>query len=184
MGGFLARIFGAAERAPPPDERRGDELDSRMVAVRFRPHLIVDLGHENEALRAAMRAVLDACRGHDEDARVLTLQRFAGLFRHACLTKSVHLYPYLRWALEQDRSATIQLKALDADVQRSVCTIDAMLSDYLDAPWLSERKRRHTADMAKLAHLLAKALKLEETSVFPLYMTPGQYRYVRATWAG
>ena len=178
MTGIIGRMFGVRpmESPEPPVE----EFDSRLGPVRFRPRLIAELVQEHETLRGAMRTVLDACRRRDEDAQIIGLQRFAATFRHLCLAKSVQLYPYLRWALEQDRLATIQFKAVLAEVQRSVRGIESLLDDYLQAPWLSERRRRVMLDFAGIAHRLAPALQQEEANIFPFYLPPGQYRYVSA----
>lgn len=179
MTGIFGRMFGAAPMESP-EPMTADDFESRLVPVRFRPRLIAELVQEHETVRGAMRAVLDACRCHDEDAQIIGLQRFAVTFRHLCLAKSVQLYPYLRWALEQDRMATIQFKAVLAEVQRSVRGIEALLDDYLEAPWLSERRHRVMMDVAAIAHRLAPAMQQEEANIFPFYLPPGQYRYVHA----
>ena len=168
---------GLPARSTPPIAL--DEAESEHVPVRFRPRLVTQLLQEHETLRMLMRALLDACRGRDEDARILGLRDVAATFRRISLTKSVHLYPYLRWALENDRLAVIQFKALQADVQRSLHGAEAILSEYLDGPWLSETRRRLIGEVARLARLLGSALKQEEANVFPLYLPPGQYRHVR-----
>lgn len=164
----------------PPDRGPDSGQDELLVPVRYRPRLLDGLMDDHVALRSAMLAILDAARGRDEDARILSLQRFAKLFRQVCLTKSVQVYPYLRWVLQHDAMARLQLKAVDADVQRCTCAMEAMLSDYLGAPWLNERRRRLLTDVVPLARLLADALRLEESTVFPLYATPGQFHYARA----
>jgi hypothetical protein len=156
-----------------------ETVESEHMPVRFRPRLVNQLLQEHENLRALMRALLDACRAPDEDARIIGLRNVADAFRQMSLTKSVQLYPYLRWALESDRMATIQFKALQADVQRSLRNAEAILGEYLEGPWLSATRRRLVGDIARLAGLLGRALKQEEANMFPLYLPPGQYRHVR-----
>lgn len=157
------------------------EVESERLPVRFRPRLVAQLLQDHETLRGAMRALLDACRGRDEDAQIIGLRNVADTFRRISLTKSVQFYPYLRWALESDRMATIQFKAMQADLQRSMQNIETILCEYLEGPWLSATRRRLVGDIVRLAGLLGHALKQEETSVFPLYLPPGQYRHVRDT---
>ena len=106
------------------------------------------------------------------------LRRFADSFRRTCLAKSVQLYPYLRWALEKDRMATIQFKSTHRELERSTLLIEAVLTDYLDAPWDSGRRRRFVHDVVRIAGLFAQIVRQEESTLLPLYMPPGQYRYV------
>ncbi|MET0226786.1 MAG: hypothetical protein ABW187_10120 [Dokdonella sp.] len=178
MARILERMFGGLPaRSMPPIPL--EEAEAEHVPVRYRPRLVSQLLQEHETLRMLMRALLDACRGSDEDARILGLRDAAATFRRIALTKAVHLYPYLRWGLEHDRIAVIHFKALQADVQRSLQGVEAILGEYLDAPWLSGTRRRLLGEVARLARLLGQAMKLEEANVFPLYLPPGQYRHVR-----
>lgn len=151
------------------------------VPVRYRPRLVADLLRDHAELRAAVRGLLDACRGRDEDARVLALRAVAVAFHGLALAKSVHLYPYLVWALGNDRFATIQLKALRADVERSLQAAGAILDEYLGGPWLQATRNRLAGEAARMAHLIGPALAAEEAGIFPLYLPPGQYRHARAS---
>lgn len=150
------------------------------VPVRYRPRLVADLLRDHAELRTAVRGLLDACRGRDEDARVFALRAVAAKFRGLALAKSVHLYPYLLWALANDRFATIQLKSMRADVERSLQSAEAILEEYLGGPWLQATRSRLVGEAARLAHLVGPALVAEEASVFPLYLPPGHYRHVHA----
>lgn len=178
MARLIERLFAVA----PPRARipsHAEEADAEHVPVRFRPRLIAQLLHEHGVLRASMRNLLDACRRRDEDAQILGLREVAATFRRLELVKATQLHPYLRWGLERDRMATIQLKAMQADVQRALREVEAVLDEYLGGPWLRAQRERFVAEVARVAHLLAVALKLEEATVFPLYLPPGQYRHVR-----
>lgn len=148
------------------------------VPVRYRPRLVTELLADHAELRAAMRGLLDACRGRGEDARILALRAVAAKFHGISLTKSVHLYPYLQWALANDRFATIQLKSMRAEVERSLQAAQAILDEYLGGPWLQATRDRLVGEVTRLARLLGPALAAEEASVFPLYLPPGHYRHV------
>lgn len=170
-------MFGGLPARPIPPVALHD-VDAEHMPVRFRPRLVTQLLQEHETLRVQMRSLLDACRRGDEDARILRLREVALAFRVASLTKSVQFYPYLRWALEGDRMAAIQFKALHADVQRTMQAVESILDEYLSGPWLSVTRQRLFGDIVRLAGLLAHALKREESNLFPLYMPPGQYRHM------
>jgi hypothetical protein len=178
MFNFLAATFGRPQ-ARSQKSIEGDEYaDALSGAVRFRPRLAAQLLRDHEVTRQHMRALLDACRAQDEDAEIAGLRRFADGFRRTGLIKSVQLYPYLRWALEKDRMATIQFKSMHRELERSTLLIEAVLTDYLDAPWDSYRRRRFVHDVVRVAGLVSKALRQEESTLLPLYMPPGQYRYI------
>ena len=149
-----------------------------MVPSAFVRASTAEILREHEVERQQMRALLDACRAQDEDAEITCLRRFADSFRRIGLGKSVQLYPYLRWALEKDRMATIQFKSTHRELERSSLLIEAMLTDYLDSPWDSYRRRRFVHDIVRIATLLSQALRQEESTLLPLYMPPGQYRYM------
>jgi hypothetical protein len=172
---FFRKWFDGARQWSP------DVLDDDGHGViRFRPRLIAQLTADHASLRENMRAVLDACRVRNEDAQILGLQRFAETFRRVSLVKAVQFYPYLLWALAQDRLATDQLGSVRAEVQLHMHGIDALLRTYLQAPWLSSQRRQLFGDVARIAHLLAQACQREESALFSLYLPPGQYRRLRS----
>jgi hypothetical protein len=178
MFNFLAATFGRPQTRPQV-AGADSELDGALGGgVRFRPRLIAQILRDHEVIRREMRALLDACRAQDEDAEIVCMRRFADGFRRAGLVKSVQLYPYLRWALEKDRMATIQFKSTHREIERSTLLIEAVLTDYLDSPWDSYRRRRFVHDVVRVAGLLASMLRQEESTLLPLYSPPGQYRYV------
>jgi hypothetical protein len=178
MFNFLAATFGRPQARPQQSVEGNEHVDALNGAVRFRPRLTAQLLRDHEVSRQQMRALLDACRAHDEDAEITGLRRFADSYRRSGLIKSVQLYPYLRWALEKDRMATIQFKSTHRELERSTLLIEAVLTDYLDAPWDSYRRRRFVHDVVRIAGLFSQALRQEESTLLPLYMPPGQYRYI------
>ena len=178
MFNFLAATFGRPP-ARPPSAAQDSELDGALGGgVRYRPRLTAQILRDHEVIRREMRALLDACRAQDEDAEIVCMRRFADGFRRAGLVKSVQLYPYLRWALEKDRMATIQFKSTHRELERSTLLIEAVLTDYLDSPWDSYRRRRFVHDIARIAGLFGQAVRQEESTLLPLYMPPRQYRYI------
>lgn len=178
---IFRKLFGAAPSSTSPDA--WDDAEGEQIAVRFRPRLIAQLLEDHAALRKDMRGILDACRRRDEDAQILGLQRFADTFRRSSLVKSVQFYPYLYWALGRERVAASQVETLYAQMQDHVQDIDALLRAYLHAPWLNAQRRALFGDIARIARRLAQASRLEESSLFPLYVPPGQYRHLRGARA-
>jgi hypothetical protein len=55
-----------------------------------------------------------------------------------------------------------------------------VLTDYLDSPWDSYRRRRFVHDVVRVAQLFSQSVRQEESTLLPLYMPPGQYRYVES----
>ena len=178
MFNFLAATFGRPQTRPQPAAEVHDHEAALAGSIRFRPRLTAQILRDHEVSRQQMRALLDACRAQDEDAEILGLRRFADGYRRTGLIKSVQLYPYLRWALEKDRMATIQFKSMHRELERSSLLIEAVLTDYLDSPWDSMRRRRFVHDVVRIAGLFSRAMKQEESTLLPLYMAPGQYRYI------
>jgi hypothetical protein len=178
MFNFLAATFGRPQTRPQPAAPDTDFEAALGGGVRYRPRLTAQILRDHEVIRREMRALLDACRAQDEDAEIVCRRRFADGFRRAGLVKSVQLYPYLRWALEKDRMATIQFKSTHRELERSTLLIEAVLTDYLDSPWDSYRRRRFVHDVVRVAGLFAQMLRQEESTLLPLYSPPGQYRYV------
>lgn len=171
---FLQKLLGNTPSGSPGDGTHETEGSS---AIRYRPRLVPELVADHARLRKNMRAVLDACRLNDEDAQILGLQRFATEFRRVGLGKSVFFYPYLRWATARSRVASGNLHALHAEANAQMLGIDAILREYLQGPWLKAQRRRLYADIANLARMLGHLCRLEESALFPLYLTPGHYRH-------
>ena len=177
MFNFLAATFGRPQPRPQTAVEANDHESALTGSIRFRPRLTAQILRDHELSRQHMRALLDACRAQDEDAEIACLRRFADGYRRTGLIKSVQLYPYLRWALERDVMATIQFKSMHRELERSGLLIEAVLTDYLDSPWDSPRRRRFVHDVVRVAGLFSGAMRQEESTLLPLYMPPGQYRY-------
>jgi hypothetical protein len=165
------------DRSFPPRDARAPGGD---FPVRFRPRLIQELKQDHQEAREAMHAVLGSCRTHAADDVVLRMQRFGEVFRRSGLLKSVQLYPYLQWALQRDRAATMQLKSLHRSIGHSTMQVDAALSRYLEAPWNRQQRDHYARDVAQAAQVFARMVRQEESAVFPLYLPPGHYRYVES----
>ena len=86
----------------------------------------------------------------------------------------MQLYPYLDWALEGDVTAITLFRSVRADVERCILGIEAILSDYLGGPWTREARRRFLTEVIRAEHLFGQVLRLEEPTLFPLYLPPGQ----------
>ena len=177
MSSWLTDIFGSGfgngrKRKPSLAAATGD--DEAGSRIRYRPRLVAELAQEHEAACRHMRGVLDACRSQDEDAQIASLREFSDAFRRSALRKSVQLYPYLDWALEGDRTAIIQFRAIRADVDRCTLGIEAIVSDYLGGPWTRETRQRLLGQMIRAARLFGQILRQEEPALFPLYLPPGQ----------
>jgi hypothetical protein len=183
MPDFFSAIFG---RTPDSSARSASGIpqeDDTGVAVRYRASLAADIQRGHTTASMHMRTLLDACRGRDVDAAISCMRRFADEFRQIGLTRSVHLYPYLRWALERDHTATIQFESIYRDMERSTLLIEAILTDYLNSPWERDRRRRFVHVVVRVAGLFGHAVRLETSVLLPLYLPPGQYRYVTSTAA-
>ncbi|WP_156804242.1 hypothetical protein [Rhodanobacter fulvus] len=149
-----------------------------LFPVRYRQRLVAELKLDAATARGLMRALLDACRGSDESTQIACLQDFADGFRRTALIKSVQFYPYLRCALEHDTMAMMHFNEVQTEAQRHVLRIEAILVEYLGAPWDATCRRRFVPDVARAASLLGRLLRQEESTLFPLYLPPDQYRYL------
>lgn len=172
IGWFRPGARAAVETMGHP----GDQLP-----VRYRPHLVAELLVDGSTARGLMRALLDACRSHDEDLQIARLRNFADCFQRTTLIKQVQLYAYLHWALGRHTNTMLHFRTVQADVQRHVLGIQSVLTEYLGAPWLRAQRRRFVQDMAHMATSLGQLLRLEESTLFPLYLPYGQYRYLGDT---
>jgi hypothetical protein len=173
-------LRGILERAHAPEGQPTASSDQAgaLLPIRYRQRLVAELRLDAATARGLMRALLDACRTADESAQIACLQDFADAFRRNALIKSVQFYPYLRCALEHDSMAMMHFNEVQAEAQRHVLRIEAILVEYLGAPWDATCRRRFVSDMARAASLLGRLLRQEESTLFPLYLPPDQYRYL------
>jgi hypothetical protein len=174
-GWFRHGDRSAVETTVHPDDQ---------LPVRYRPHLVAELLVDGSTARGLMRALLDACRSHDEELQIARLRNFADCFQRTTLLKQVQFYAYLHWALGRDATTMLHFRTVQADVQRHALGIQSLLAEYLGAPWLRAQRRRFVQDMAHMATALAHLLRLEESTLFPLYLPYGQYRYLGDTPPG
>lgn len=148
------------------------------ITVRYRMSLVSEIQSRHDLARVQMRAMLDACRDANVEEAIRCMRRFATTFRQIGLTRSVLLCPYLRWALQRDRAATRQFESTYAELMHSTLMTEAILSDYLGSPWDSDRRRRFVHVVVRVASLFSRGMELEASVLLPLYLPPGQYRYV------
>lgn len=179
MPDFFSAIFGKASNPATSSRSRAsqDNLDDG-IAIRYRASLAADIRRGHADASRHLRSLLDACRDHDSDAAIACLRQFADEFRQVGLTRSIHLYPYLRWALQRDRTATIQFEAVYRDMEQSTLLIEAILTEYLHSPWESDRRRRFVHVVVRVANLFSQSVRLETTVLLTLYQPPGQFRFV------
>lgn len=148
------------------------------ITVRYRMSLVSEIQSRHTLAKVQMRAMLDACRDANVDVAIKCMRHFATTFRQIGLTRSVLLCPYLRWALQRDRAASQQFESTYAELMHSTLMIEAILSDYLGSPWDSDRRRRFVHVVVRVASLFSRGIELEASVLLPLYLPPGQYRYV------
>ncbi|MDE1893407.1 MAG: hypothetical protein KGM46_05610 [Pseudomonadota bacterium] len=148
------------------------------ITVRYRMSLASEIQARHALAKMQMRAMLDACRDANVEAAIRCMRQFATTFRQIGLTRSVLLCPYLRWALQRDRAASQQFESTYAELMHSTLMIEAILSDYLGSPWDSDRRRRFVHVVVRVASLFSRGVELEASVLLPLYLPPGQYRYV------
>ena len=152
--------------------------ESEYGEVRYRPLLVGQLSQGHRHMQERMRSVLAACSRRDEAALIGALQTFAELFRMLTLLKASQLFPYVRWGLQSDRAALLVFDSVQRESQRGARIIEAVLSEYLGAPWTAAHRRRIVSDVARVAHHVSELIRRDEACVFPHVLPPGQYRHV------
>ena len=179
MASTFGNILGWRRDRRRPPATTDLPADDRLP-VRYRPGLVAELLVDGATARSLMRALLDACRSRDEDLQIARLRNFADCFHRTTLLKGVQFYPYLNWALGRDTGTMIHFRSVQADVQRHALGIEAILTEDLGAPWNRGSRRHFVADVARAASALSQLLRQEESTLFPLYLPPDQYRHITA----
>lgn len=173
---FRGRRNGAQGGREPNGAAAHDE--NEYGEVRYRPLLIGQLTLGHRQLQAQMRDVLAACSRRDEGALIDALQQFAERFRGLTLLKATQLFPYVRWGLHNDKAALLIFDSVQLEAQRSARIIEAVLCEYLGAPWTGAHRRRIVADVARMARQVADLVRRDEFCVFPHVLPPGQFRHI------
>ena len=58
--------------------------------------------------------------------------------------------------------------------------VEALRTEYLGAPWHRGSRWHFVTDVAHAAGALGQLRRQEESTLFPLYLPPGQYRHIAA----
>ena len=174
----LSGIFSRGHGPPPTQAEDSGATVSGRTAVHYRPRLVAELMLHHATARRLVRSLLDACRHGDETLQIARLRDFADCFHRLRLIKNVQLYPYLRWALQDDAATLLPFQAVQTEVQQCALRVEAVLTEYLSAPWDAMCRRRFVPDVARAVSLFGQILRQDETTLFPLYLPPDQYRYV------
>ncbi len=109
---------------------------------------------------------------------IVAMRKFAEEHRRLGLLRSVFLCPYLRWAMSRDSAASQQLQSIYGELARSTLFVEATLVRYLESPWDEERRRNFVRETAALARAFGQSLRIEASHLLPIYLPPGQYRFV------
>ena len=180
MFNFLAATFGRPQTRPQPaaDNTEHDER-LRAARVRFRPRLTAQILRDHEVTRQQMRALLDACRAQDEDAAdrlpaPLRRQLPAHRAQQERAALSVSALGARKGSHGDDpvQVDAPRARALGAADRSRADRLSRFAVGQLSAAALRARRRAHRRDCSR------RSLRQEESTLLPLYMPPGQYRYV------
>ena len=143
-----------------------------MTLPPFELHRPASLDEASELLRAHGDAAAVLCGGTE-----LVLLMKLGFAEPAHLV-DVKGVEELRGLQAEGGVLSIGAATTHRELERSTLLIEAVLTDYLDSPWDSYRRRRFVHDVVRVAGLFSQAVRQEESTLLPLYMPPGQYRYI------
>ena len=167
---FIANWFRAAERSSQ------DAVVSPKASIAYKPALVDELRTEHRELMHLFKVLVAAHQRGDQDASVCNLKRFTYALRAHLLKENLHLYIYLKHALHDDPESSMLMAGMRVEMGKIGRVLNDFVTRYTSAPWDVEMRQELSAELSKIAEVLAIRIQQEEDVLYPMYMHPSKYR--------
>jgi hemerythrin-like domain-containing protein len=167
---FIANWFRAAER--PSDSA----VAPQEVAIAYKPALVDELKSEHRELLHLFKVLVAAHQRGDQDAALANLKRFTYALRGHLLKENLHLYVYLKHALNEDPESSALMASMRVEMGKIGRVLNDFVTRYTSAPWDFEMRQDLGAELNKIAEVLSVRIQQEEEVLYPMYMHPTKYR--------
>jgi len=166
--------FGGAEKEIEVAPRRFTAAGE--VAIDFKPTLIPELKSDHQHLVEQFGALVAAhSRGHLDEC-IEKLKLFTYTLRAHLLKENLHLYVYLKHALQHDAESTELVAELRKEMQRIGRALNDFVTRYTTTPWDTDTRRELGNELESIGEVLSRRIRHEESVLYPLYMPHRSYR--------
>jgi hemerythrin-like domain-containing protein len=166
---FIANWFRAAERS-------SEKAASQEVSIPYRPALVDELKAEHRELLHLFKVLVAAHQRGDQDAAVASLKRFTYALRAHLLKENLHLYVYLKHALDEDQESSVLMASMRVEMGKIGRVLNDFVTRYTSEPWDFVMRQDLGSELNKIAEVLAVRIQQEEDVLYPMYMHPTKYR--------
>lgn len=143
--------------------------------IHYYSDLIDHLTVEHQELLVIYQAI-DKARGKGNFSQVgKQLVDFGSKLRGHLLTENVKLYVYLRHALGSDSESAAIMQQFRAEMMHIGKSVADFLEKYEQCDWNELTQNEFNNDFVQVGQILAKRIKTEEETLYPLYLPPASY---------
>jgi len=173
MLSFISNLFRTA------DNRTMSETigaDAPQNGIQFKPHLVNELQRDHRELVRLFQALVVAHREGDFDASVDCLKRFTYTLRAHLLKENLHLYVYLKHALQHDTESADLMAGMRTEMGRIGRTLNEFVTRYTTSPWDSNARESLLGELDQIGQVLMHRIHQEEEVLYPMYMPLERYK--------
>lgn len=180
MLSFLKRLFGKSNSATQDkfatqDKRVLPAATSTPTGISYKPELIGNLKSDHVELLKLFGSLVEHHGSGNFDQCVTALQKFTHALRTHLLQENLHLYVYLKYAVQDDPESSALLSAMRTEMQQIGRALNEFVTVYTSSPWTSASREQLGKDLGGIAQILTRRIKEEERTLYPLYMPPSSY---------
>ena len=170
----LLSFFGRRKNDRPAS---GGAVAQRLkdVDLYYQPSLVPQLEHDHVVLRQQFEALASCHRDGDHDRSLDALRTFTASLRVHLLKENLHLYVYLKHALNRDAESAALMHSMRREMQEIGRSLNHFVTSYTSTPWNQAVRDRFSSDIAQIGEILTRRIDDEERILYPLYMPPSRY---------
>lgn len=165
-------------------DTRGSELEAKVetrrlmspeTSIAYKATLVPELIREHRELLRVFQTLMAAHEAKLHDESILRMKTFATLLRAHLLKENLHLYVYLKHALQHDSELTELMNAMRAEMGAIGKVLNQFVTKYTTSPWDSETREQLGTELTGIASVLQKRIAQEESTLYTMYLPPSSY---------
>ncbi len=144
--------------------------------ISYDPDLVAELKADHQDLLGLFGKISNAYEAKDYDSIPAMLSEFGTLLRGHLLKENIKLYIYLQHAFAEDSENSSLMQDFRSEMNGISKSVTAFLNLYSVESWDEHREASFGMELESIGKVLVKRIKTEESTLYPLYMSPDAYQ--------
>lgn len=176
MFGFFRRKRNKKDRLQTDKSQGSSAGTAPGTEIHYSPELIAEFLNDHQQLLKLFGELNEAYVAQKYQQLPGMLEEFGSMLRGHLLTENIKLYIYLQHVLANDPENTALMQGFRTEMNGVSKTVTAFLNRYSDKDWGDQRKASFGKELEAIGGVLIKRIETEESTLYPLYMSPEVYK--------